>query len=368
MGRIARNKQVDPDEIGYYHCYSRCVRGQYLIGYNDRNGQKDEHRKGWIEELQAKLLTAFAMELIGFAILDNHMHHVIRTRPDLAAQWSDAEVVIRWRRIHPLLREDGSEVEMTDELIAAQLENRAEVAEWRKRLRDLSWFMKELKEPIAKRANEESGVTGPFWNGRFKSPRLLDAVALLLCLLYVDLNPVRACLADTPENSRYTSVRLRIVARQQRLERGGQGGVWPQGDADAYLIPICEGGEAGNLAAPHFRLTDQGVLPLTLDQYLEMLDWTGRQCRPDKRGAIPGGVAPILDRLGVDQQFWLQAAAHFGNPSHTFVGRPEAMRSAARRAGLATCHGISASRQVLQDPSADQAASDQATGSDSQVS
>jgi hypothetical protein len=82
----------------------------------------------------------------------------------------------------------------------------------RKRLSDISWFMKALSEPIARMANRQDDCTGAFWQGRFRAQRIIDEAALLACCMYVDLNPIRAALAQSPEKSEYTSASDRIEA------------------------------------------------------------------------------------------------------------------------------------------------------------
>ena len=163
------------------------------------------------------------------------------------------------------------------------------VEEWRIRLYDLGWFMRCLNEHLARRANEEDDCKGRFWEGRYKSQALLDEKALLSCMAYVDLNPVRANMASTPEDSDYTSVQQRSREVQKAK---------PETKTPA-LLPLVD--------AEHIESDDEATISrMRLMDYLELVDATGRALRSDKRGAIEGGAAGILDRLGVDQTTWLK--------------------------------------------------------------
>ena len=151
------------------------------------------------------MAAVFAVDICGFAVLSNHLHLVLRIRPDVAQEWSDEDVVRRWWRLFPHRDSRGATAELERHLLTALLADRQRLAEWRKRLCSLSWFMRSLCEPIARRANREDGCSGRFWEGRFKSQALLDEAAVLACSMYVDLNPIRAGVADRPETSEFTS-------------------------------------------------------------------------------------------------------------------------------------------------------------------
>ncbi|WP_410174042.1 transposase, partial [Microbulbifer thermotolerans] len=166
---------------------------------------------------------------------------------------------------------------------AAELARMEELAaEWRARLMDISWFMRMLNESIARQANREDGCTGRFWEGRFKSQALLDERALAACMAYVDLNPIRAKIADTPETADHTSIQRRISEAQD-------------GKQPPQLFPF-----AGNP-----RESIPVGLPFQLQDYLELVDWSGRCLREDKRGAIDEQLPPILERLQINPRYWL---------------------------------------------------------------
>ena len=264
-----RNRQVSLDDTPYYHCISRCVRRAFLCGKDSQTGFDFEHRRQWIVDRIKLLCSVFAVDLCAYAVMSNHYHIVIRIDADDVKQWADQEVARRWLQIFsgPLLMHQYlSNADLTE----SELERVADLlVTWRNRLCDLSWFMRCLNEPIARMANAEDHCTGRFWEGRFKSQALLDDRAVLACMAYVDLNPIRAAMAKTPEQSDYTSI-------QERIKR-------PDNN---FLRPFAE--------------QECGGIPFNLKDYLELVDWGGREIKHKKRGYTPAYTPPILSRLKMD--------------------------------------------------------------------
>jgi hypothetical protein len=316
-----RKDIVDESEPGFYHCYSRCVRRAFLCGDDQYSGKNYDHRKVWIEDRMIFLASQMAIEVIGYATMDNHFHVILKNRPDITANWSRDEVARRWLTLCPGKRCEKSAVEgdaIKQLQIKALLKDKKKLALCRRRLASISWFMKLLKEHVAKKANAEDEVTGCFWEGRFRSTRLLDSYALLLCSMYVDLNLIRASKASTPETSAHTSAFLRIKARLAR-DRSADDDI----GAASWLSPIDEDSSPpdGWQAENGRRVSDAGFLPMTADKYFALLDWSGKQLRGGKRGSIPAELAPILDRLDLEVDHWLQGIQSFGEWFSDFAGR-----------------------------------------------
>ena len=217
---IARSCLVNDDIEGTYHCISRIVRRAFLCGWDALTQRDYGHRKVWISGRLQELAGIFAIDVCGYAVMENHLHVILRNRPDLVARASDREIASRWWHLFPKRRtSDHKPEEPTDLDLDMVLEGEGRVDVLRQRLRSTSWFMRCLKEYLAKRANAEDKCTGRFWEGRFKSIALLDQAAILTCAAYVDLNPIRAGIAQTPESSDFTSAQDRIIARQARKKQ-----------------------------------------------------------------------------------------------------------------------------------------------------
>ena len=196
---------VDPDG-GVYHVCSRCVRRAWLCGDDHLTGFNFDHRKQWLEQRILNLCEIFAVDLYGYAVMSNHYHIVLNLDPQVAYTWSDDEVVDRWLLLFPKqqIRETASIHR------ALLLQDTARLMQIRERLGSLSWFMRCINEPLARIANEEDHCKGRLWEGRFKSQRLLDENAILACMIYVDLNPVRAGIVNDVTQGEHTSVHKRL--------------------------------------------------------------------------------------------------------------------------------------------------------------
>lgn len=300
-----RAEQISLADTPYYHIVSRCVRRAFLCGEDRESGRSYEHRRQWVEDRIRLLASVFGVEIAAYAVMSNHYHIVVKLVPDQLKSLSDTEILHRWSCLYkgPLLLQRFIKGDALDEHQAAQL---AELAtSYRHRLSSLSWFMKCLNEPIARRANREDNCTGHFWESRYKSQPLLDEAALLSCMAYVDLNPVRAKMAATPETSEHTSVKERVKPAFD--PRGAVAGQLQEEALQQFDVPLRP------LLAfkdqPAFVAGDQ--LPFAFRDYLALVDATGRLVRAGKRGAIASWQPPILQRLGIEGAAWLSHATAF---------------------------------------------------------
>ena len=214
MPRPLRDEQFSADEISICHCVQRCVRRAFLAGVDAQSGIDYSFRKEWIRRRLEALASVFGIDVLSYAIMSNHLHVILRNRPDVVQTWSDEEVAIRWLRVFPGKRIEEHLAEPTDHDVQTLARNSERIAEIRGRLSDLSWFMRSLAEPIARMANKQDNCTGRFWEGRFKAQRIVDEAGLLACAMYVDLNPVRAAMAESPDKAPHTSAFDRIHGEQ----------------------------------------------------------------------------------------------------------------------------------------------------------
>ena len=149
--------------------------------------------------------------------------------------------------------------------------------------------MRLLCQRVAQRANGEDEEHGRFFQDRYKSVRLIDEASLLVCAAYVDLNPVRAAMVQTIEQSDHTSVQRRIEGMREEASEEQRPKVGPTGPrANAFLSPLTIDevsdslGPCGNTTGD--RCSDKGFLTLGESDYFQLLDWTARQEDSGKQG------------------------------------------------------------------------------------
>lgn len=322
---IARKNLIDTACTPYYHCVARCVRRAFLCGKDQFSGKNYEHRRQWVVDRIQVLVEVFAIEACAYAVMSNHYHVVLHIHRKAARAWDRREVLQRWTTLfsgHLLVQRYLAD----DDLDQAELQKVEELAEeYRNRLQDISWFMRCLNEHLAREANKEDACKGRFWEGRFKSQALLDEAALLTCMAYVDLNPIRAKMAKTLESSDFTSVKERIKRARTNTTK----------KQPRQLKPLRSQGQNPDTA-----------IPFALSSYLELVDWSGRILRKDKKGNISTETPPILHRLSIDPDEWVKTMG-WDNRFHYAVGKLTALKAYAKRIGRQWLHGAASSQRLF---------------------
>jgi REP element-mobilizing transposase RayT len=322
-----RSQLVSLEATPYYHCIARCVRRAWLCGDDPYTGKNFDHRKPWLVERLRLLTEIFAIDIAAYAVMSNHYHVVLHLHAARTASWSDDEVIRRWTRLFggSLVAQHYLSGKALDDAEIALLASLVE--RWRERLANLSWFMRCLNEYLARRANAEDGCKGRFWEARFKSQALLDESALLSCMTYVDLNPIRAGIAQSLEESDFTSIQERI--RQTKVAVAGSDNEDETGHFTPPLMPFEEAMR---------QHQDMAALPCSLRDYLDLVDWTGRAVRPDKRGFIDAQEPRLLVTFGLTAREWQILALHIQKQAITMLSgldRIEAMKKRKSTAGKA---------------------------------
>ena len=300
-----RKALISLDDTPYYHITSRCVRRAFLCGVDPYSGCNYEHRRQWVVDRIRLLSSLFAIDVCAYAVMSNHYHLVLKLCPEQFDDLDDDDIMARWCALFkgPLLVQ---RYRSGERLSAPELSTLQDIVRvWRAKLASISWFMRCLNQPIARQANLEDGCTGKFWECRFNSQALKSEEALLSCMTYVDLNPIRAQMADSPETSEYTSIRERIR---------------PEFDLTQAIKAQSETGDLLDFKTAlkpllHFEggITNQpqnGILFAYRD-YLQLIDWTGRVIRDDKRGFIDRDLPPIINRLQISPEQWLMNTTKF---------------------------------------------------------
>lgn len=371
MPRPKRSEQFDSSEICVVHAVQRCVRRAFLAGVDEKTGKDYSFRKEWIRRRLESLASVFGIDVLTYAIMSNHVHVVLRNRPDVVSEWSDADVALRWLRVFPGRRLDEQLAEPTQSDVDSLVKDKDRMTLIRSRLSDISWFMRALAEPIARLANKQDECTGRFWEGRFKAQRITDEAGLLACAMYVDLNPIKAAMADSPERAEHTSAYDRIKGkrgqqipsaafdlvtisneeagrqirnttvenrkRQRAAKRRNPTG--KRINRDSWLAPLqLSAKKLSQDAEVHqqgVRASDKGFLNVDLETYLELLKWTAKQRVAEAVKSVPQRLQTLLSSLGIEANMWRDLVwnfkRYFGNSS--CAGSPNSMAEHAESTG-----------------------------------
>lgn len=308
----ARSHLIPNGSSGTYHCVQRCVRRAFLCGIDHYTNQNFEHRKVWVEQRIALVAQCFAVAVYAYAVMSNHLHLVLHVEPVATAHWNDEDVAARWVRLFPP-RENSYQARIfkQNRLIA----NTMRLAQCRSRLGSLSWLMKCLAEPIARQSNAEDSCKGRFWEGRFKSQVLCDDKAVLAAMAYVDLNPIRAGMTNSLLRSHHTSIQQRIKAAKKQ----------------EIILKQALGSLHGTLIA---------CLPVRLSDYIELVEWTGKQVRSNKRGVIPKHAASVLNQLHINEKRWATQVKGIGSRYWRVIGDVDDLLQIAKRLNQKWIKGI----------------------------
>ena len=281
---IPRRKLVDPENACAYHLVSKCTRGMYLCGWDRMTRKQYRHRRRWLVKRARSLAKCFAIDLLTYAVMSNHFHLVVIFDPKACETWSDEEVARRWVDAFPppeprsRVRGRIAAARVWERRKADRREllllNPVRLERARRTLGSLSSFMKHLKQPIARWANLEDGCEGHFFQQRFYSGALLNEKAIIAAAAYVDLNPVRAELAERLDEYEDASIAERI--REDSPER-----------LDDYLRPIASG------LGPH-----RSFVEITLGDYVGLLEGiAAAQTKPEKKTAQSDGISDWRARM-----------------------------------------------------------------------
>jgi hypothetical protein len=316
-----------------------------LAGLDPVSGKDFSFRREWIRARMERLASVFAIDVLSYAVLSNHLHIVARNRPDVVKTWSSEQIALRWLRVFPGCHTDEFLGDPTEAQVSALAGNQERIELIRRRLSDFSWFMKALCEPIARVANRQDQVTGHFWEGRFKAQAITDEAGLLACSMYVDLNPIRAAMAATPDQSVNTSAYDRIQAsqgakidssavelvaiptqeagrirrtstpeslRNRQAEAKKRRG--PSIARDAWLspLPLNERGPTGPQASKSgVRASDKGFLSMSVKDYVTLLRWVAVNALNMGKKVIPKNLQPVLRGMQLDGEILCDMVKNF---------------------------------------------------------
>jgi len=328
----ARNQQVSLQDTPYYHCISRCVRRAYLCGDDPFTGENFDHRKVWLVERIRQLASVFAVDICAYAVMSNHYHLVLHVNEKTAKSWTQQEVIERWTGLFSRNALVLETVNQNKSSKAARNHRRRKVEEWRSRLTDISWFMRCLNENIARRANKEDDCTGRFWEGRFKSQALLDEKALVTCMAYVDLNPVRAGICTSPMDSDFTSIQERLVNHARRVKNKSRKQKSLLKHYHRYFQKEQDSPTLGSqLMSMNQNKTASlaGGFPISQQEYFDLLQWSASQIAENREPLsfeVGNRSRKVLADMSVEYSGWIKGVTEFQKHFYLAAGSVESLQ------------------------------------------
>ncbi|MGB3725766.1 MAG: transposase [Glaciecola sp.] len=322
-----RYQQIQVEQTPYYHLVSRCVRRSFLCGFDKVTGQSYEHRKDWVEKRLIYLTKVFSIGVMAYAVMSNHTHLVVYIDKQKCDELTDIDVIQKWHMVSKG-NEQSREFARTglypkDESERIHLNDYIYII--KDRLSDVSWFMKLLNEYIARRANKEDECTGHFWEGRFKSQPLLDSAAVLSCMAYVDLNPLRAGITTEPFVAPFTSLNRRLLAEQNNMQ-------------PRFLIPFA-----------HRTTKDTGIhLKLSFTDYTKLINDTANRDLKKVPRDLDKVSSQVISDVGLHEDGWFKLTTSFESLFPTAVGKAEKLKQYMKATERDRVRGESHSYSVYQ--------------------
>ena len=365
MARKTRESLIDKNECTIVHTVAKTARDLFLLGDDFATNTRNSHRKDWIIDIMEFQNSLMAIDLLAFCLMNNHVHLLLRSRPDAVKEWDDLEVARRWMTLCPKSKKRlkvGDRVHYVpvapkETQIEALAKNSKKIATLREQLSSISWYMRLMCQKVAQRANfEDGGSKGPFWKGRFHSTVIDDASYLLGSCFYIDLNAYKAYLTSSIEGYAYTSAKFRLDMLRSKQEQepeqkheqeqeglvddsqvvlsdpastGGDGlqadklQDKPQEEEKKSYANISRGeflsqvkldtySNNPQLHTRGFRCSDKGFLEYSDREYLDALEWCIRNKVIQEESKLPEDVPNCLKSNPLGAETVLLQARDFG--------------------------------------------------------
>jgi len=327
---VKRSAQIDLTLTTKFHCCTRAVRKAFILDDQSKDAPDKIDRRKWIEDRILFLTTVFAIDVCAYAVMSNHYHVILDVHKKHSDEWTPMEIITRWHKIYK-----GTELSRSylkgKNLSGIESELVLEFAEnCRKKLHDISWFMRNINEPLARIANKEDDCKGRFWESRFKSQALLDEQALLTCMAYVDLNPIRANMSKTIQKSEFTSIKKRYEKAKQASNIN-----------HANQQPKELSKLTGNYSTA--KIND---IPIKVSAYIELVQWTGKQLR-DNKASINKQTPSVLNEFNISPDEFLYSAQNYGKQFHRMVGSIKSIFNAMKHCEINKTAGMKKAKSLF---------------------